>query len=319
VSQSRVLEANAPRQRIAYVYKQYPKQPFIVLDLIRTVARRIDFDQWRYLVVEAAKQAHEKLYEDMEDVALLTQDGSRIAVTPSMWQRYMSAQQDWIEYRAGGAEKFRETYSRVVGAIVEMVGAEELPEWIWEYLRENSYRNDALKDVVDAAFMFSKMLPNEEKRDGYRLPPSSQLAFPFRGEPKARPLPPLPGKVKVPAEDRALFHQAWAWVQSGWDDRDYYDEAIEWWVRHFRPDEALIYAFDLGQYGKSNQTEVPYDVAEALRDHGINAWEVEDAVPYISRTLNLHNAEELSAQVEKAKKAMLPNRARRASRPRGRR
>lgn len=572
------LEANAPRQRIAYVYKQYPKQPFIALDLIRTVARRLDFDQWRYLVVQAAKQADQKLYEDMEDVALLTQDGSRIAVTPSMWQRHMSAREGWIEHRAGGAEKFDGVYHRVVGAIVEMVGemdefqknspfdpfipwaaremakfakngddesydelgdyladeksklvewyvkkkpdlmklsfgevagavegyedeiepetvfewddgwrvvhlttpsqlnragtelknclrkdssyhegfcqkidqgkadyyaligadggyrvavewlkgekspeqvyaydnkeptgkdeervnewieskggapsnpikqlrgdareiadfinendsymddediasyavdwsgdfsaenaiawiklvgaygkeeadaldaldvspsdAEELPEWIWEYLRENSYRNAALKDVVNAAFMFSKMLPNEEKRDGYRLPPSSQLAFPFRGEPKARPLPPLPGKVKVPAEDRALFHQAWAWVQSGWDDRDYYDEAIEWWVRHFRPDEAYVYAFDLGQHGKSNQTEVPYDVAEALRDHGINAWEVEDAAPYVSGTLNLHNAEELIAQVEKAKKTMLPNRARRISRPRNRR
>ena len=99
------LEANAPRQRIAYVYKQYPKQPWVALDLIRTVARRLDFDQWRYLVVQAAKQEDPKLYEDMDALSLLTQDSSRIAVTPSMWQRYTAALDGWIErerYREGG-------------------------------------------------------------------------------------------------------------------------------------------------------------------------------------------------------------------------
>lgn len=108
--------------------------------------------------------------------------------------------------------------------------------------------------------------------------------------------------------------EAKKWLDAGWSDHTYFDDAAQWWAQWFAPDEAAIYFFDL-----SNETNrekgVSLEVAKQLRDRGITAQEVLDAERVMPTVLNVSSADAIAAAVAENRRLYANKRRRTSQRP----
>jgi hypothetical protein len=131
----------------------------------------------------------------------------------------------------------------------------------------------------------------------------------IRKELKSMGLPVHGSMDKLPE----LMIEAKRWYDGGWSDGDYFDDAAKWWAHWFDPEDAAIYFFDLAHLYQSEKG-ITIDVAEDLRERGISAMDVADAVRVIQGTVNIRDADAVAALVEKGRAWLKANKRRRTSR-----
>lgn len=195
--------------------------------------------------------------------------------------------------------------------------------WIDElHSQGDGIDNDEVKHGLLADAIYQGMVEAKATRAHNAPRASRQTAFEFRGEPKARPLPPLPPKLLMALDDNAnidLFREAWvwaeAWIEYAEKPEEWAEDAGKWWSKHFGPEEAAIYEFAvLDERGNS----VPLEAALELRERGISAHELAEAAREAKRTFNVRSADELQDLVETYRASMRVNRRRRSNQPRRR-
>ena len=109
-----------------------------------------------------------------------------------------------------------------------------------------------------------------------------------------------------------LIIEAKRWYEAGWTDRDYFDDAAEWWAHWFSPEDAAIYFFDLAGITPSERG-VEVEAADELRERGITAQDVLDASRDIApKGVSGKDAEPIIRAVEKYR--LTANKRRRISR-----
>jgi hypothetical protein len=211
-------------------------------------------------------------------------------------------------------------------------------EYIFEHWQDGGRSNDRLEEVISLGMLANEFIDQQGNRADNAPKPkvSSQIGFSHKGhegfgreewaeEERARRqkaadaevAEKLLGGLKLSgprAEESAPFLvEAKKWFGAGWADRDYFDDAGDWWAHWFAPDEAAIYYFDLAHVDHRGQG-VPLEVAEQLRDRGITAQDVLDAARTWPKTLNVHNADAIAEAVAEDRRLHANKRRRRTSR-----
>jgi len=116
------------------------------------------------------------------------------------------------------------------------------------------------------------------------------------------------------AETTSFLVAAKKWLDAGWADRDYFDDAADWWAAWFSPEDAATYYFDLAHIDRKGQG-VTLDVARELRARGITAQEVMDAARTLPKTLNIRSADAIAEAVTEDRRLHANKRRRTSRRP----
>jgi len=216
----------------------------------------------------------------------------------------------------------------------------KLPEEVRKYLFDDfdSLDEDDVKEAVLLGLLAGEMEDREGNREGNK-PRSSQndrqvsLGEEFEPSPAAirakkekaeaenlaiaKTVPWGKSKRWTPREDRSarvspIMVEAKRWYDAGWTDRDYFDDAAEWWAHWFSPEDAAIYFFDLAGI-TPYERGVEVEAADELRERGITAQDVLDASRDIApKGISGKDAEPIIRAVEKYR--LTANKRRRISR-----
>jgi hypothetical protein len=190
------------------------------------------------------------------------------------------------------------------------------PKYIQEYILEGNTKDAErlLKAGLLAADMYeAKREPRPERRV-----PEGQERLPFISfEQKFKETVPeveVPKSLKLPKGDHTLL-EALDWYESGWETHDF-DEALAWWKAWFTPAEAVVFVnlsdYERTRLGLRSSSGIPLSMAKKLRERGIDAWDVADALEVVPERVDTRDLDAIVAAVEAAK--LKPNRRRRARR-----
>lgn len=227
----------------------------------------------------------------------------------------------WIDYVGCYGRDEANLYS---GAGLDPVEVEELPNSVREYI-SNGYTKDA--DELLLMGLLAGMMHKTEREPrpvppGARVPEGQARLFGpevfEQKPPREPPVPTWPRGFKPSSEDAMYLAWAKAWIDAGWDDKDDFDDAVHWWANWFSPEEAWIFQHDLAEYDRRNTNRVSYGVtlptAIALRDRGIDALDVLDALGRAHSIVNINDIDAIAAAVEKSREWLKANKRRRTSR-----
>jgi len=160
-----------------------------------------------------------------------------------------------------------------------------------------------------------------EPRPGPRVPegqgrlPFEERVFEQTPEPEPDPVA-FPRNFRPNDDEKLWLTLAKNWIDSGWDDKDYWDEAVTWWANWFTPEEAMVFAQEMSEYASQNGNRegvgIPIAMAIELRDMGISAQDLVDAVRTTPTVINIKSIDSIVKAVEGSR--LKNNRRRRSSR-----
>lgn len=246
----------------------------------------------------------------------------------NMWNEKFSADdaKRWIDlfgthgYEAAGV---------VYDADVSPEEFEQLPEPVRTYIWEGNTRE--VDKLVLMGLLASRMESSGRgERPGPRVPegqkrlPFEERFFERKPEPEPEPIT-FPRYFVANDEEKRQLSEAQSWIDAGWDDKDDFDDVILWWSNWFSPEDAFFFVKDLADYDKQNTNRyssgMPIETAIALRDMGIDAWDVADATHHVQTIINIKDIDSIVKAVEESRAWLKANKRRRTSRrpPRRRR
>lgn len=222
-----------------------------------------------------------------------------------------------MEWNDGFSVDEAKTWVAVVGCygygrakVIEDAGLDpeewsKLSDSIHEYI-DHGYTKDA-DEILPIGLLASTLKSSDRGPRPSLSAPEGQERLPF-GESvfEQRALPPPP-PVQFedfrPDEDEAMWlAEAQSWIDAGWDDKDDWDDLIVWWQNWFSPEDAWIFTHDMAEYARQNGNRsglgIPVETAVELRDMGISATNVEDALYLTPATVNIHDIDAIVQAVE---------------------
>lgn len=205
----------------------------------------------------------------------------------------------------------------------------KLPGSVLEYAAAG-YDKD-LDTLLLTGLLAGMMRMSETPREPRPIHPSSRVAegqsrLPFEESTFDRRPPPSPPEPEWPHHFRpsesdvkdGWMATAKQWVDAGWDDKDDFDMAVLWWANWFSPSDALTFTNELAEYDKANLSRgssgMPIEMAIALRDRGIDAFDVIDGLNHSNTVINIKDMDAVVAAVEKSRDWLRANKRRRSSR-----
>lgn len=239
----------------------------------------------------------------------------------SVWDEYFSLAdaKGWIDLFGGHGYDVAKVVS---GEELDRDEFQRLPEPVATYLWEgNTTDADKLIPMGLLASMMKRSArgprPGPSVPEGQERLPFEESFFERKPEPEPKPVK-FPRHFEADDKEKRRLAEAQSWIDAGWNDKDDFDEAVLWWSNWFSPDDAFFFAKDLADYDKENTNRyssgMPIETAIALRDMGIDAWDVADATHHSSTVIDVQNIDSIVKAVEESRAWLKANKRRRTSR-----
>jgi hypothetical protein len=249
-------------------------------------------------------------------------DDEEIEYYAQAWDNFGGDAEEWIDYLGCAAYQEADVFS---DAGLDIDEVKRLPEPVRDYVMNNPAYTSEVRELLRIGLLATAMFDKGRgPRPGPRVP-EGQRRLPFEERVFERTPPPRPPEPKWPrgfdSDDYWSLAEAKQWVDFGWDDKDDFDDAVEWWSNWFSPEEAWIFQNDMAQYDKiangvRSSYGLPLPVAIELRDRGIDALDVQDATRRVLGRINIRDADSVAQAVEQSRSRVEANKRRRSSRRR---
>lgn len=237
-----------------------------------------------------------------------------------------SIAQSWDEtsMSTSTAEKWMDAvgvHSPDVASVVDAAGLDtedfdNEPSYVRDYIMEGNTKD--AERLLEAGLLAGQMYetrrePRPERRvpEGQERLPLDERFFERKFKEPAPPNVEMPKHFKLPIGDHTM-QEALNWYDSGWAKHEF-DEALAWWKAWFTPEEAVVFAnlsdYERTRLGLRSSSGIPIEMAKKLRERGIDAWDLLDALEAVPERVDTRDLDALVAAVEAARK-MRPNRHR---------